>query len=321
MGPDGNAEDIQAACEAYDRALAEAGGVDLQLLGIGTDGHIGFNEPCSSLASRTRIKTLTEQTRDRQRALLRGARAGAAPRHHAGHRDHPGGPAPGAARHRRGQGRGGRAGRRGAGRRAGARVRAPAPPARHGRGRRGRGVPAEARRLLPGDVRRQARLAGRSDGPPLHSPRLTAHDIDGAGLPPHEPGTVACIGRGYSPAAGDDLRRGLPHTRAAPCVAMCRAPGAPARGRPISTTSVRGRAASSGVQGVGHPGVPVGVPYDGDDDAPARRREHPAARWPCPVRDVASLYEPVSVPGSSARPARRRRPRGSRHRPRCSRRG
>ncbi|MFI1245592.1 glucosamine-6-phosphate deaminase [Streptomyces anulatus] len=63
IGPDGSAEDVQAACEAYDRALAEAGGVDLQLLGIGTDGHIGFNEPCSSLASRTRIKTLTQQTR------------------------------------------------------------------------------------------------------------------------------------------------------------------------------------------------------------------------------------------------------------------
>ncbi|MCH0538283.1 glucosamine-6-phosphate deaminase [Streptomyces sp. MUM 203J] len=63
MGPDGSAEDVQAACEAYDTALAEAGGVDLQILGIGTDGHIGFNEPCSSLASRTRIKTLTEQTR------------------------------------------------------------------------------------------------------------------------------------------------------------------------------------------------------------------------------------------------------------------
>lgn len=63
MGPDGTAEDVQAACAAYDGALREAGGVDLQLLGIGTDGHIGFNEPCSSLASRTRIKTLTQQTR------------------------------------------------------------------------------------------------------------------------------------------------------------------------------------------------------------------------------------------------------------------
>ncbi|MET9254358.1 glucosamine-6-phosphate deaminase [Streptomyces sp. NPDC003717] len=63
LGPDGTAADVQAACVEYDRALGEAGGVDLQLLGIGTDGHIGFNEPCSSLASRTRIKTLTEQTR------------------------------------------------------------------------------------------------------------------------------------------------------------------------------------------------------------------------------------------------------------------
>ncbi|MEN8651008.1 glucosamine-6-phosphate deaminase [Streptomyces sp. 21So2-11] len=63
MGPDGAAEDVQAACEAYERTLAAAGGVDLQILGIGTDGHIGFNEPCSSLASRTRIKTLTRQTR------------------------------------------------------------------------------------------------------------------------------------------------------------------------------------------------------------------------------------------------------------------
>ena len=44
-------------------AIAAAGGVDLQILGIGTVGHIGFNEPGSSLASRTRIKTLTHQTR------------------------------------------------------------------------------------------------------------------------------------------------------------------------------------------------------------------------------------------------------------------
>ncbi len=63
LGPDGRATDIPAACAAYEQALEAAGGVDLQLLGIGTDGHIGFNEPCSSLASRTRIKTLTEQTR------------------------------------------------------------------------------------------------------------------------------------------------------------------------------------------------------------------------------------------------------------------
>ncbi len=62
-GPDGLAADIAAACAAYENAIQAAGGVDLQILGIGTDGHIGFNEPGSSLASRTRIKTLTRQTR------------------------------------------------------------------------------------------------------------------------------------------------------------------------------------------------------------------------------------------------------------------
>jgi len=62
-GPDGQATDIPAACAAYEQAIDSAGGIDLQILGIGTDGHIGFNEPGSSLASRTRIKTLTRQTR------------------------------------------------------------------------------------------------------------------------------------------------------------------------------------------------------------------------------------------------------------------
>jgi glucosamine-6-phosphate deaminase len=61
--PDGLAADIPAACTAYENAIREAGGVDLQILGIGTDGHIAFNEPGSSLASRTRVKTLTRQTR------------------------------------------------------------------------------------------------------------------------------------------------------------------------------------------------------------------------------------------------------------------
>lgn len=64
QGPDGTAEDLVAACAAYEEAIAGAGGVDLQILGIGTDGHIAFNEPGSSLASRTRIKTLTAQTRE-----------------------------------------------------------------------------------------------------------------------------------------------------------------------------------------------------------------------------------------------------------------
>ena len=61
--PDGLARDIPAECARYEAAIVAAGGIDLQLLGIGTDGHIGFNEPSSSLASRTRIKTLTERTR------------------------------------------------------------------------------------------------------------------------------------------------------------------------------------------------------------------------------------------------------------------
>ena len=62
-GPDGTATDILAACRAYEESITAAGGIDLQLLGVGTDGHIGFNEPGSSFASRTRIKSLIEQTR------------------------------------------------------------------------------------------------------------------------------------------------------------------------------------------------------------------------------------------------------------------
>ena len=62
-GPGELAGDVPAACSAYEEAIKTAGGVDVQILGIGTDGHIGFNEPGSSLASRTRIKTLTDQTR------------------------------------------------------------------------------------------------------------------------------------------------------------------------------------------------------------------------------------------------------------------
>jgi glucosamine-6-phosphate deaminase len=60
--PDGGANDIAAACRDYEEAIVRAGGIDLQLLGIGADGHIAFNEPSSSLGSRTRVKTLTERT-------------------------------------------------------------------------------------------------------------------------------------------------------------------------------------------------------------------------------------------------------------------
>ena len=79
-GPDGQAGDIAAACQAYEEAITAAGGVDLQILGIGTDGHIGFNEPGSSLASRTRIKTLTKQTRS-DNARFFGGDPDAVPRH------------------------------------------------------------------------------------------------------------------------------------------------------------------------------------------------------------------------------------------------
>jgi glucosamine-6-phosphate deaminase len=61
--PDGMSTDPEAHCREYEENIQSAGGIDLQLLGIGTDGHIGFNEPTSSLASRTRIKTLTSRTR------------------------------------------------------------------------------------------------------------------------------------------------------------------------------------------------------------------------------------------------------------------
>ena len=80
QGPDGLAEDLPAACAAYERAIADAGGVDLQILGIGTDGHIAFNEPGSSLASRTRIKTLTKQTRE-DNARFFGGSVEQVPRH------------------------------------------------------------------------------------------------------------------------------------------------------------------------------------------------------------------------------------------------
>ncbi|NOX89351.1 MAG: glucosamine-6-phosphate deaminase [Calditrichaeota bacterium] len=59
----GNAADLEKECEQYEQKIKEAGGIDLFLGGIGPDGHIAFNEPGSSLTSRTRIKTLTYDTR------------------------------------------------------------------------------------------------------------------------------------------------------------------------------------------------------------------------------------------------------------------
>jgi glucosamine-6-phosphate deaminase len=63
-GPDPGEAGLASAGERYEAELAAAGGVDIQVLGVGTDGHLAFNEPGSSLSSLTRIKTLTDQTRE-----------------------------------------------------------------------------------------------------------------------------------------------------------------------------------------------------------------------------------------------------------------
>ena len=61
--PDGNAPDLEKECELYEEKIEKAGGIDLFLGGIGVDGHLAFNEPGSSMTSKTRIKTLTLDTR------------------------------------------------------------------------------------------------------------------------------------------------------------------------------------------------------------------------------------------------------------------
>jgi glucosamine-6-phosphate deaminase len=60
--PDGMAGDFEVFCDNYERQIRDVGGIDLQILGIGTDGHIAFNEPGSSLGSRTRLKSLASET-------------------------------------------------------------------------------------------------------------------------------------------------------------------------------------------------------------------------------------------------------------------
>ena len=61
--PHGMADDVEGHCDWYEEQIEFVGGIDLQILGIGGNGHIAFNEPGSSLGSMTRIKTLTEKTR------------------------------------------------------------------------------------------------------------------------------------------------------------------------------------------------------------------------------------------------------------------
>ena len=68
--PQGDAEDIDLACETYEKDIKACGGIDIQLLGIGRSGHIGFNEPISSLGSRTRAKALTPVTIEQNSPLF-----------------------------------------------------------------------------------------------------------------------------------------------------------------------------------------------------------------------------------------------------------
>jgi len=76
---DGRAADPLDECADFERRMAAAGGVDVQILGVGSDGHIAFNEPTSSLTSRTRVMALVEQTR-RDNARFFGGDVDAVPR-------------------------------------------------------------------------------------------------------------------------------------------------------------------------------------------------------------------------------------------------
>ncbi len=71
--PDGMAADLDAECLRYEGEIAKAGGIDLQLLGIGLNGHLAFNEPMSSLTSRTRTKSLTPETREQNSVFFGGS--------------------------------------------------------------------------------------------------------------------------------------------------------------------------------------------------------------------------------------------------------
>lgn len=68
--PNGAAQDLDAECAAYEENIRKLGGIDLQLLGIGRSGHIGFNEPLSALLSRTRVKPLTPTTIEQNQGLF-----------------------------------------------------------------------------------------------------------------------------------------------------------------------------------------------------------------------------------------------------------
>ena len=97
--PDGLAADIPAMCEAYERKIEDWGGVDIQLLGIGHDGHIGFNEPCDHFPVMTHEVQLTDMTREANKRFFNSDR-----RHHHGCRHGYGRQEDRHGHHRRGQG-------------------------------------------------------------------------------------------------------------------------------------------------------------------------------------------------------------------------
>ncbi len=138
---------------AYEAAIDAAGGIDLQVLGLGRTGHIGFNEPGSSLASLTRLKTLTAWTREDNARFFDGD-VTRVPLHCVtqGSRHDP--PRPTARAPRLGdvEGRRGRRGGRGPGDCLGAGLDHPAPPRRHGHRRRACGRGTRVRGLLPGGL-------------------------------------------------------------------------------------------------------------------------------------------------------------------------
>jgi glucosamine-6-phosphate deaminase len=68
--PDGMAEDLNAECARYEKLITDMGGIDLQILGIGLNGHLGFNEPLSAFRSRTRLQTLSRMTRAQNAPLF-----------------------------------------------------------------------------------------------------------------------------------------------------------------------------------------------------------------------------------------------------------
>ncbi len=78
--PNGRAANLAAECARYERAIAAAGGIDLQILGIGANGHIGFNEPADALVAETHVAILQDDTRE-SNARLFGGDAGRVPTH------------------------------------------------------------------------------------------------------------------------------------------------------------------------------------------------------------------------------------------------